>query len=134
MVYQSGTTVQSVTTTYCGNVLSQPATFTSHKQLTFGPTFTGVTRGSPGVTQTVTQTANSAIVTTSNTVNVQSWTICSWTGIPADTFVSSVSSQYKSITLTEAATSSATQAMIFGTMGTGGCTIVHLQCNCSCCC
>jgi hypothetical protein len=114
----SGTTVQSVVTN-TSVTLSQPATFTSTQTVTFGPTFTGLTRGSPGVTQTVVQTANSAIVTASNTLNVQVGQYVVGTGIPADTFVASVSTN-TSVTLTEAATSSATQAMIFGRMGTGG--------------
>ena len=115
---QAGTTVQSVVTN-TSVTLSQPATFTSTQTLTFGPTFTGLTRGSPGVTQTVTQTANSSIVTTSNTINVRPGQYVVGTGIPADTFVASVNTNV-SIRLTEAATSSATQAMIFGAMGTGG--------------
>jgi hypothetical protein len=114
----SGSTVQSVVTN-TSVTISQPATFTSTQAVTFGPTFTGLVRGSPGVTQTVTQTANSAIITASNTVNVQVGQFVVGTGIPADTFVASVTTN-TSITLTEAATSSATQAMIFGTMGTGG--------------
>ena len=114
----SGTTVQSVVTN-TSVTLSQPATFTSTQTVTFAPTFTGVTRGSPGVTQTVVQTANSAIVTASNTLNVQVGQYVVGTGIPADTFVASVSTN-TSVTLTEAATSSTTQAMIFGRMGTGG--------------
>lgn len=114
----SGTTVQSVVTD-TSVTLSQPATFTSTQTVTFAPTFTGVTRGSPGVTQTVVQTANSAIVTASNTLNVRVGQFVVGTGIPADTFVASVSTN-TSITLTEAATSSATQAMIFSRMGTGG--------------
>ena len=113
----SGTTVQSVASTSV--VLSQPATFTSTQVVTFAPTFTGVTRGSPGVTQTVVQTANSAIVTASNTINVRVGQYVVGTGIPADTFVANVSTNV-SITLTEAATSSTTQAMIFGQLGTGG--------------
>ena len=115
---QSGTTVQSVVTN-TSVTISQPATFTSTQTLTFGPTFTGLTRGSPGVTQTVVQTANSSVVTTSNTVNVRAGQYVVGTGIPADTFVASVVPN-QSIRLTEAATSSATQAMIFGQMGTGG--------------
>lgn len=115
---QAGTTVQSVVTN-TSVTLSQPATFTSTQTLTFGPTFTGLTRGSPGVTQTVTQTANSSIVTTSNTINVRPGQYVVGTGIPADTFVASVTTNV-SIKLTEAVTSSTTQAMIFGTMGTGG--------------
>jgi len=115
---QTGTTVQSVVTN-TSVTLSQPATFTSTQTLTFGPTFTGLTRGSPGVTQTVTQTANSSIVTTSNTINVRAGQYVVGTGIPADTFVASVTTNV-SIKLTEAATSSTTQAMIFGAMGTGG--------------
>ena len=114
----SGTTVQSVVTN-TSVTLSQPATFTSTQTVTFGPTFTGLTRGSPGVTQTVVQTANSAIVTASNTLNVQVGQYVVGTGIPSDTFVASVSTN-TSITLSEAATSSTTQAMIFGRMGTGG--------------
>jgi|688.fasta_scaffold83727_2 hypothetical protein len=114
----SGTTVQSVVTN-TSITLSQPATFTSTQTLNFGPTFTGLTRGSPGATQTVTQTANSAVVTAANTLNVRSGQYVVGTGIPADTFVASVVTN-TSITLTEAATSSTTQAMIFGTMGTGG--------------
>ncbi len=114
----SGTTVQSVVTN-TSVTLSQPATFTATQTVTFGPTFTGLTRGAPGVTQTVVQTANSAIVTASNTLNVQVGQYVVGTGIPSDTFVASVSTN-TSITLTEAATSSATQAMIFGRMGTGG--------------
>jgi hypothetical protein len=115
---QAGTTVQSVTTNE-SVVISQPATFTSDQALTFGPTFTGVTRGAPGVTQTVTQTANSAVVTTSNTINVRVGQYVVGTGVPADTFVSSVTTN-TSIRLSEAVTSSTTQAMIFGAMGTGG--------------
>ena len=114
----SGSTVQSVTTN-TSVILSQPATFTSTQTVTFGPTFIGLTRGSPGVTQTVVQTANSAVVTASNTMNVQVGQFVVGTGIPADTFVANVSTNV-SITLTEAATSSATQAMIFARMGTGG--------------
>jgi hypothetical protein len=114
----SGTTVQSVVTN-TSVTLSQPATFTSTQTVTFGPTFTGLTRGSPGVTQTVVQTANSAVVTASNTINVRVGQYVVGTGIPADTFVASVSTN-TSVTLTEAATSSTTQAMIFSTMGTGG--------------
>lgn len=113
----SGTTVQSVASTSV--VLSQAATFTSTQAVTFAPTFTGVTRGAPGVTQTVVQTANSAVVTASNTVNVRVGQYVVGTGIPSDTFVANVSANV-SITLTEAATSSTTQAMIFGQMGTGG--------------
>jgi hypothetical protein len=67
----------------------------------------------------VTQTANSAIVTTSNTVNVKRGQYVVGTGIPADTFVANVTAN-TSILLSEAATSSATQAMIFAAMGTGG--------------
>lgn len=115
---QAGTTVQSIVTN-TSVTISQPATFTSSQVLTFGPTFTGLTRGSPGVTQTVTQTANSSIVTTSNTTNVRPGQYVVGTGIPADTFVSSVV-QNTSIKLSEAATTSATQAMIFGPTGTGG--------------
>ena len=115
---QSGSTVQSVVTN-TSVTISQPATFTSTQTLTFGPTFTGLTRGAPGVTQTVTQTANSSVVTTSNTINVRVGQYVVGTGIPADTFVSSVVAN-TSIRLTEAATSSTTQAMIFGQMGTGG--------------
>jgi len=65
------------------------------------------------------QTANSAVVTASNTMNVQVGQYVVGTGIPADAFVAGVSTN-TSVTLTEAATSSATQAMIFGRMGTGG--------------
>ena len=114
----SGTTVQSVVTN-TSVVLSQPATFTSTQSVTFGPTFTGLSRGSPGVTQTVVQTANSAVVTASNTMNVQVGQYVVGTGIPSDTFVANLVTN-TSITLTEAATSSTTQAMIFGRMGTGG--------------
>jgi hypothetical protein len=114
----SGSTVQSVVTN-TSVTLSLPATFTSTQTLAFAPSFTGLTRGAPGVTQTVTQTANSAIVTTSNTVNVRPGQYVVGTGIPADTFVASFVAN-SSITLTEAATSTATQAMIFGQMGTGG--------------
>jgi len=113
----AGATVSSITgsTTV---LMNQPATFTSTQTLTFGPTFTGLTRGSPGVTQVTTQTANSAIVTTSNTVNVQVGQYVVGTGIPSDTFVSNIVAN-TSILLTEAATSTATQGMIFGRMGTG---------------
>jgi hypothetical protein len=114
----SGTTVQSIVTN-TSVTLSQPATFTATQTLTFGPTFTGLSRGAPGVTQTITQTANSAIVTASNTINVRVGQYVVGTGIPADTFVASVSTN-TNIILTEAATSTATQAMIFGQMGTGG--------------
>jgi hypothetical protein len=114
----AGTTVQSVVTN-TSVTLSQPATYTSSQTLYFAPVFTGVSRGGPGATQTVVQTANSAIVTASNTVNVRPGQYVVGTGIPADTFVYSVVAN-SSITLTEAATSSTTQAMIFGTMGTGG--------------
>jgi len=114
----TGTTVQAVTTN-TSITLSQPATFGGFQTLNFGPTLTGLTRGSPGVTQTVVQTANSAVVTTSNTVNVRVGQYVVGTGIPADTFVANVVAN-SSITLTEGATSSTTQAMIFGTMGTGG--------------
>ena len=114
----AGTTVQSVVTN-TSVTLSIPATFTSTQTLAFAPSFTGLTRGAPGVTQTVTQTANSAIVTTSNTVNVRVGQYVVGTGIPTDTFVSSYVAN-SSITLTEAATSSTTQAMIFAQMGTSG--------------
>jgi hypothetical protein len=115
----AGSTVQSVVTN-TSVTLSAPVLFTDNSEvLSFAPTFTGLTRGSPGVTQTVTQTANSAIVTTSNTVNVRVGQFVVGTGIPSDTFVSSFVAN-SSITLTEAATSTATQAMIFGQMGTGG--------------
>lgn len=114
----SGSTVQSVVTN-TSVTLSLPATFTSTQTLAFAPSFTGLTRGAPGVTQTVTQTANSAIVTTSNTVNVRPGQYVVGTGIPNDTFVASFVAN-SSITLTEAATSTATQAMIFGQMGTAG--------------
>ena len=115
---QTGTTVQSVVTN-TSVTLSLPATFTSTQTLAFAPTLTGLTRGAPGVTQTVTQTANSAIVTTSNTINVRSGQYVVGTGIPADTYVSSIVAN-TSVTLTQAATSSTTQAMIFAQMGTGG--------------
>jgi hypothetical protein len=59
------------------------------------------------------------VVTAANTLNVRSGQYVVGTGIPADTFVASVVTN-TSIILTEAATSSTTQAMIFGTMGTGG--------------
>ena len=114
----AGTTVQSVVTNTLVT-MSQPATFTSTKSLVFGPTFTGLTRGAPAVTQVVTQTANSAVVTTSNTINVRIGQYVVGTGVPADTFVANVVTN-TSIRLSEAVTSSTTQGMIFGTMGTGG--------------
>jgi hypothetical protein len=115
---QSGTTVQSIVTN-TSVTLSLPATFTSTQTLAFAPTLTGLVRGAPAVTQTVTQTANSAVVTTSNTINVRTGQYVVGTGIPSDTFVSSFVTN-TSVTLTMAATSSTTQAMIFGQMGTGG--------------
>jgi hypothetical protein len=114
----SWTTVQAITNNI-SVTLSQPANFGGIQPITFGPVFTGLTRGSPGVTQTVTQTANSAVVTASNTVNVRVGQFVVGTGIPADTFVSGITTN-TSIRLSEAATSSTTQALIFGTMGTGG--------------
>jgi len=115
----AGSTVQSIVTN-TSVTLSLPALFTDYAEtVVFAPTFTGLTRGAPGVTQTVTQTANSAIVTTSNTVNVRVGQYVVGTGIPTDTFVSSYVAN-SSITLSEAATSTATQAMIFAQMGTAG--------------
>jgi len=109
------TTVVSVT---AGSsvLLSQPATFTSTQSVKFAPSLTGVTRGSPGVTQTVTQTANIATVTTANTTNVQQGMYVVGTGIPENTFVYSVITN-TSILLSQAPTSSTTQAMIFAPMG-----------------
>jgi hypothetical protein len=115
---QTGTTVQSVTTN-TSVTLSQPATFGGTQSISFAPSFTGLTRGAPTVTQVVTQTANSAVVTTSNTTNVRVGQYVVGTGIPADTFVAAVTLN-SSIRLTEAATSSTTQGMIFGALGTGG--------------
>jgi hypothetical protein len=108
-----GSTVLSTTSTTV--TISQPATFTSTQNIKFSPTLTGVTRGSPGVTQTVTQTANVAVVTTANTVNVQQGMYVIGTGIPENTYVYSVVAN-TSILLTQAPTSSTTQAMIFAPM------------------
>jgi hypothetical protein len=110
-----GSTVISVSAG-ASATLSQPATFTSTQSVKFAPSLTGVTRGSPGVTQTVTQTANVATVTTANTVNVQPGMYVIGTGILESTFVDRIVAN-TSIVLSDAPTSSTTQAMIFAPMG-----------------
>jgi hypothetical protein len=109
-----GTTVLSVSAG-ASVTLSQNALITGTQTIKFSPTLTGVTRGSPGVTQTVTQTANVATVTTANTINVQQGMYVVGTGIPENTFVYSVTAN-TSILLSQAPTSSTTQAMIFAPM------------------
>lgn len=110
-----GTTVLSVSAGV-SVTLSSAATISGSQTIRFAPTLTGVSRGSPGVTQTVTQTANIATVTASNTVNVLSGMYVVGTGIPENTFVYSVTAN-TSIVLTQAPTSTTTQAMIFAPMG-----------------
>lgn len=109
-----GTTVLSVSAG-ASVTLSQNAVLTGTQTIKFSPTLTGVTRGSPGVTQLVTQTANVATVTAANTVNVQQGMYVVGAGIPENTFVYSVTAN-TSIVLNQAPTTSTTQAMIFAPM------------------
>ncbi|CAB4132933.1 hypothetical protein UFOVP257_21 [uncultured Caudovirales phage] len=109
-----GTTVISISAG-ASVTLSQPAVFSGTQTIKFSPTLTGVTRGSPGVTQLVTQTANVATVTAANTINVQQGMYVIGTGIPENTFVYSVTTN-TSVVLSQAPTSSTTQAMIFAPM------------------
>ena len=73
-------------------------------------------RGSPGVTQTATYTANVATVTVANTVNIQTGMTVIGPGIPTQAFVYSVTAN-TSIVLTTTPTASNTQPLIFAPMG-----------------
>ena len=73
-------------------------------------------RGSPGVTQNGTYTANVATVTVANTVNIQPGMAIIGPGLPTQTFVNSVTAN-TSIVLTTAPTASNTQPLIFAPMG-----------------
>jgi hypothetical protein len=113
----SGTTVQSLVTN-TSVTLSQPVTYTGTQFVLFGPTLTISSRGTPTVFQTVTQTANVALVTASNTVNVTSGMYVVGGGIPPNTFVSNVTAN-TNILLSQAPTTSIAQALQFSSMGTG---------------
>jgi hypothetical protein len=113
----SGTTVQSFVTN-TSVTLSQPSTFTGTQFVLFGPTLTISSRGTPTVFQTVAQTANVALVTAGNTVNVTPGMFVVGGGIPPNTFVSNVVAS-TSILLSQAPTTSTTQALQFSSMGTG---------------
>jgi hypothetical protein len=113
----SGTTVQSFVTN-TSVTLSQPSTFTGTQFVLFGPTLTISSRGTPTVFQTVTQTANVALVTAGNTVNVTPGMFVVGGGIPPNTFVSNVVAS-TSILLSQAPTTTISQALQFSSMGTG---------------
>jgi hypothetical protein len=73
-------------------------------------------RGSPGVTQTATYTANVATITLANTVNVQPGQFVFGPGMPPETYVYSVTANTSAV-LSLAPTSSNTQPLIFAPMG-----------------
>ena len=112
-----GTTVQSVATN-TSVTLSQPASYTGTQFVLFGPTLTISSRGTPTVFQTVTQTANVGLVTAANTTNVQPGMFVIGGGIPPGTFVSNVTTN-TSVLLSQAPTTSITQALQFSSMGSG---------------
>jgi hypothetical protein len=79
-------------------------------------TVTVSSRGSPGVTQTSTYTANVSTITTANTVNIQPGMNVIGPGIPLQAYVYSVTAN-SSVVLTSAPTASNTQPLIFVPMG-----------------
>ena len=111
------TRVQSVVTN-TSVTMTAPATYSGTQFVTFGPTFTVSNRGTPTVFQTVTQTANVSLLTAANTVNVTPGMYVVGGGIPQNTFVANVV-QSTSILLSQAPTTSITQALQFSAMGTG---------------
>ena len=113
----SYTKVQSVVTN-TSVTLTSPATYSALQYVTFGPTLTVSNRGTPTVFQTVTQTANVSLLTAANTVNVTPGMYVVGGGIPANTLVANVV-QSTSILLSQAPTTTITQALQFSSMGTG---------------
>lgn len=110
------TTVDSVVTN-TSVIMSQAATFTaSNVSILFNPTLTGLTRAQAGATQTFTATANSAVITGSNTQGLQiGQQIVSANITPGTTVVSFVTNT--SVTMSQAAVTSGAGSVIFAPMG-----------------
>lgn len=81
-----------------------------------GNTLTGCTRGQAGATQTVTTTANSAVLTSANTVGVQIGQYVTGTGITPGTYVTNFTTN-TSVNISLAATASGSISAIFAPMG-----------------
>lgn len=115
------TTVQAVAAGGTTVTLSQPPTISSNANgtpINFGPTLTGVTRAQAGVPGgvSVTTTAWSPVITLANTSGVQIGQYIQAAGIPNTAYVVSFVTN-TSVTMSTAATASATVPAIFITPG-----------------